>query len=393
MSLVPFEKPQRGRLPDPFREDGREQDPQRDGRSVDPGHPLDDLDGPEFDRVAQGGGQDLLARPLPTRPDEDSIDEDGGPAAPRPAAPTPLRPQRGRQGERVLPFRSRRRTSPFRRTPWRRWLRPFAAACAIVATPVALVAWLFLSPRFALQDLRVTSGERVSEAWVEHTLSPFVGRNLFEMSLAQVESRLIQHPWVDGISLSKELPTRLSVRITERQPVALCRCAPQTAATHGNQTPSADHSLTDHSLSYVDAEGRIIAPFGPRQGSVDSGDLVLISLLPRLSGPAADEARQRAVAMLREIQDVEPSWLPGLSEIAMLGEEDFKVFTSDLSFPLLVRAGTLETRARRLEELLPELATRFDALSAVDLRFARRIIVQPHPGVGAGMLAPRERID
>ena len=45
----------------------------------------------------------------------------------------------------------------------------------------------------------------------------------------------------------------------------------------------------------------------------------------------------------------------------------------------LVRGSRLTDNLARFEQLLPELQRRYPALSAVDLRFARRIVVQPAP--------------
>ena len=78
-------------------------------------------------------------------------------------------------------------------------------------------------------------------------------------------------------------------------------------------------------------------------------------------------------------------WHRGLSEIDILGRQDFKIFTTDLPFPLLVRGGTVEHKARRLKTLLPQIVDRYGPEAQVDLRFARRIIVQPGHREGRAM--------
>ena len=62
-----------------------------------------------------------------------------------------------------------------------------------------------------------------------------------------------------------------------------------------------------------------------------------------------------------------------------MGEEDFRLHTDALPFPLLVRSGQVKPKIERLVELLPELSRRYMRIEAVDLRFSRRIVVQPAP--------------
>ena len=259
------------------------------------------------------------------------------------------------------PRRRRRAVRRSRRGRWALWLKPFATALLLVGPPAAVATWLMISPRFAMRELAVTTGERVPELWIRRALAPLAGENLPLLPLEHVERTLRRHPWVQGADLRKDLPARLSVRVTERQAVALLR--------EGDQ------------LHYLDTQGRTIAPFDPRSRAAD---LPLISVTDRPSEGSITATLRSAVRLLSEIDDVRPSWATGLSEVEILGEEDFRVHTANLSFPVLVRAGTLHQKARRLEALLPHIVERYGAAAAIDLRFARRIIVQPSVTSGAG---------
>ncbi len=266
------------------------------------------------------------------------------------------------------------------------------AMFSLVVVPAVTIAWLMTSPRFAVQELSVVTGQWVPELWVREELAPLLGENLPRLPLTQAEEILLSHPWVWGADLRKDLPARLTVRVTERQAVALLR------ASDG--------------FHYLDPQGIRIAPFSPT--SSQSVDLPLISISDRLlsrtrstassAGPdgaptessldrraaasstPADPApgAYSAVQLLTEIQEAAPAWIAGLSEIEVLGEEDFCIYTSSLPFPVLVTTGTLHQRVRRLEELMPQIVARSDAGAAVDLRFARRIIVKPSADLGAG---------
>lgn len=288
---------------------------------------------------------------------------------------TPLPPRSPE--ENVVPFKRRDPLRRRRRHPLWRWLKPLALALGIVGSPVALVVWLMTSPQFAFEEIHISTGERVSERWLQAALEPYRGRNLLRLPLAALQRRLRDgHPWVEGVDLRKNLPQRLELVVIERQAVAILRHA--------------------EGLFYLDGEGRVIAPVDVVYGSATPQDtgrvLVSLSEAATSAGDGVDEALDRkearaAIALYREIEAAQASWFPGISEIRVLGDEDFEVFSTDLPFSLLVRAGTVEYKARRFEELQSQIVERFGAPRAVDLRFARRIIVQPYVGSAASTKA------
>jgi cell division protein FtsQ len=251
---------------------------------------------------------------------------------------------------RVLPFR--RPSSAVRvrrRSPWVELGKPFLQALAMVGVPGALGLWLFGSPTFALQSIEVEGNRFVETAWVERALEPLVGENLLRLSLPAVEGALAAHPWVDRVTLDKRLPHRLRLVVVERRPQALLRDGAR--------------------LVYLDGEGRTIAPFDPLRGP---GDLLLVSVATR---PGARLAGAFAIA--RELESAAPEWAATLSEVEILGERDYRLHLGALGHPLVVRAGTLAARLAELRRLLPELERRYGALAFVDLRFDRRIVLQP----------------
>jgi len=84
-----------------------------------------------------------------------------------------------------------------------------------------------------------------------------------------------------------------------------------------------------------------------------------------------------ALKVAAELGRVQPTWAAKLARIEVLGEEDFRLHTDALPFPLLVTSGRVGPKVQRLVELLPDLSRRYPRIEAVDLRFSRRIVVQP----------------
>ena len=267
---------------------------------------------------------------------------------------------------RVLPFRRRAFSARRKRRPlWLLLGAPLAGALAIVGAPAVLALWVLQSSRFALVDVVVEAGPRVPRGWVLEALSPLVGSNLVRLRLHEVRARLEAHPWFESAELGKELPRRLRIRVHERQAAALLR--------------------SGAALAYVDAEGRVIAPWAPpirlgAQPPIELGaqpqgeeDLLLLAA-PADVAPAELVA---AMALASRLERAAPAWAAALSEVELLGEEEFRLTSAALPFPVVVRASTLEASARRLQELLPQISRRYPRVGVVDLRSERRIVIEP----------------
>jgi cell division septal protein FtsQ len=260
-------------------------------------------------------------------------------------------------GGRILDFR-RRGTPPRRR---RRSLlvalaRPLLAAVALVALPVGLLIWVLTAPLFRLRNVEVGgSVRRIPGNWVRQALAPFEGENLLRLSLSEAAVRVHRNPWIESVEMVKELPDRLRVQVAERRPVALL-------ADGGG-------------LVFADSAGRAIAPVATPADLEEArrAGLLVVSFSeqPHPDGMAA------ALKVAAELGRVEPTWAAKLARIEALGEGDFRLRTDALPFPLLVTSGQVGPKVQRLVELLPELSRRYPRIEAVDLRFSRRIVVQP----------------
>jgi len=251
---------------------------------------------------------------------------------------------------KVLPFRRPAAAVRVRRrNRWLPLLKGFGKAATLVGAPLAAALWLLTSPTFAFARVELEGGRVVEPRWVESTLAPLRGENLLRLSLPAVERLVRASPWVAEVRLAKRLPDALRVELRERRPAALLRTA--------------------EGLVVLDEHG---APIAPWQPGAAPGDLLLVSV-----GGAPTVDLGGALAVADELARAAPAWGRTLSEVEVLAEDEFRLDLGALPFPLLVRAGTLAERLPTLGALLPELARRYPALGAVDLRFERRIVFQP----------------
>jgi hypothetical protein len=259
-------------------------------------------------------------------------------------------------GARLLDFR--RRGAPVRRrrrSPLLALVRPLAIALSAVALPLGFTGWVLTSRRFVLKEVVVGATARVAPAAVKAALVPLYGRNLPLLSLADAEARVRRIPWVERVDLRKDLPARLEVQLTERNPVVLL------AASQG--------------LWFADAAGRPIAAVAPNERETAAREgLLEVSL-----APAADPAPgiAGALAVAAELRQVHPEWATALNRIDVLGEDDYRLHSTALPCPVLVNRGKLGAHLRQLEQLVPLLSRHYTGLAGIDLRFTRRIVIQP----------------
>lgn len=251
--------------------------------------------------------------------------------------------------ERSSAFRRRRFVVPHRRrSRTLMLLKPFLLAVLVVGLPLAAALWIYTSPRFLLQQVKIGTTVHISTEEVAAALTPLRGRHLLSLSLEDVEGRLTGNPWVKSAAIRKELPDGLVVQIEERLPVALWR--------------------HDGELFYVDGDGFVIGAYD-LEGPVD---LVLLSVAP---GAALEVAP--ALEMAASLERLAPEISRGLSEIEVMGLGDYRIYTAGLDFPILVSAGDVAAQIDKLVALLPEISRRFASVEAVDLRFSRQIVIQP----------------
>lgn len=288
----------------------------------------------------------------------------------------------------VLPFR-RTAVKPRRkrRSLWLRLLRPAATAALVVAVPSAVAWWVLTSPRFDLSEVEVSGHARVDENWVRDRLDPMLGRNLVSIPLAEVEASLQGHPWIAAVSISKRLPDGLTVEVEERRAAVLVPGPAPDAA------PDAGSPL-DAPLWLADAAGRPIVEAPPRAAA----EFVLVVPAAERGaavGPLADTV-PGAVAVAAALSRSHPVWAAGLERIEALGQDEYRLVTTALPFPVLVRADNLERPTALLQAALPGLRRRLgeamDEVAVADLRFADRLVLRPASGGVSGDTSEPARI-
>ena len=132
------------------------------------------------------------------------------------------------------------------------------------------------SSYFQLETINVEGLERLSRGDILKTGGVNLGLNCLEMNVGEVKNLLIRDPWIEAVTVRRELPDALHIQVTEKVP--------------------AFWAQRREGLFFADARGEFIAPMQPGETgsmpvlqvdpSVEDGAPVLTGLLAKI------EARQ-----------------------------------------------------------------------------------------------------
>jgi cell division protein FtsQ len=105
-----------------------------------------------------------------------------------------------------------------------RGLQLVAGAAVVIAASIS-VAWgarryVTTSPRFAVRTVLVEGERRRSASAVADAAGVAVGKNIFALDLTQAGSLLAQDPWIERATVTRKLPSTISINVVEREAYA-----------------------------------------------------------------------------------------------------------------------------------------------------------------------------
>ncbi|MFP4630263.1 MAG: cell division protein FtsQ/DivIB [Desulfohalobiaceae bacterium] len=170
--------------------------------------------------------------------------------------------------------------------------------------------WITSTQHFALRKVEIQGGRHLDREKILDSTGVSLGQNILGLSLAKVESRLRQEPWVDWVRVKRTLPDKLQIQVQEKE--------------------AQFWVLQEGSLYYADSQGRPIT-------RVRARDFVSLPLL------LLDEQSQRQQNHLGLIRDwLQQRRLPfSLAEVAWIrfaSDEVLELGLQDREF--LLRVGT-----------------------------------------------------
>ena len=271
-------------------------------------------------------------------------------------------------GEEESPYLRRQKAVAVRRHRlwwgWR-WVLFFTAVVAPVGiTSYYLTTFALSSPRFELHsadDVQVTGNQFVSREEVANALGLPLhagrgpGIKVFRLSLEAERKQVEAIAWVRSAALTRILPNRLLVHVTERTPVAF--------ANAGGQ------------VGLVDSDGVLLDK--PESASFDFPVITGLD-----SNASLDECRTRIALyqdFMRQLgEEISHSgWM--VSEADLADGDDLKALLVQGRETLRVHFGheNFLEHFHTFLALLPELRKSNAPLDSVDLRYRNQVVVNP----------------
>lgn len=229
------------------------------------------------------------------------------------------------------------------------------ATNVVVALVVAATAlWLWQrtqsDSRFAIRAIEAEGAKHTSRAAIDAVTKPYIGRNLFRLDIEELRRDLSTLPWVSEVAIEKELPGKLTVHLTEREPVAIVS--------------------TGGTLRYADAKGVVFEELRPEFGNAG---------LPIIVTSDGDGV-EGCVTFLEALRSQSPELYARVSEVSAEEGGTFRVFDRELRAPVFVDPADAVSKWKSLCSIADAERYGPGAIEYADLRFANRVVVKPRPG-------------
>ena len=217
---------------------------------------------------------------------------------------------------------------------------------AVLGTGVYMFA---ASDLFAIKEVRIQGNRHLSDAELRTLMRVEAGQNLLLVSSERLYDRLHSSPWIRSVSLRKELPGTLLVRVEESKPQALLR--------KPNGYVVVD--IQGIELERIHGRPERFLPVIKAHDIEDTEEFAEALRLAEVINDAGIAKRARSVEIVGLDGDV----------------KDLAVRIDGME--IKVGQGSYDKKLRRLNELLDEIKRRPMDVEYIDLRFANRVIVKP----------------
>lgn len=211
------------------------------------------------------------------------------------------------------------------------------ALCGL-ALIVAIVGWAGLwlyqkavtSDFFTTTHIDISGNTRLSRDVVLNYAGIDVGDNSLGISIADVERKLRDTPWVEEVSVKRLLPDRFIIKLKERMPSFWVR--------------------KDGKLYYANEAGEIIAP-------VESRNFLSLPTLNIM--PGGEDAVPYLGRLLKDIQNgIVPMEAGAVAQVNVTPSAGIEIYLEDREMRLSIATDDWEGNLTRLGVVLGDLARR-----------------------------------
>ncbi|HXX80491.1 MAG TPA: FtsQ-type POTRA domain-containing protein [Thermodesulfovibrionales bacterium] len=236
---------------------------------------------------------------------------------------------------------------------WKVFFRPRTIGVGVVF--LGICAGVFLSLRiyqastrlFPLREVVCYGNLHLSEGELKSMAGLYGGEGLFHISTKGISEKLLKSSWIKDVSVRKEFPHSVSIRIHESSPFAILEMRGRSFL--------------------IDEKGKMLEEM---KGA--------IPFLPIITADPSGERDNfmEALHLARVLKDKKIATERGRVEI-VAGKDSESISLILDGVVIKIGQGDYERKLSRLFELEEDIKKRAIAVDYIDLRFANRVVVKP----------------
>lgn len=236
-----------------------------------------------------------------------------------------------------------------------------AGAVAMLAASLFQAAyhWTRSSEMFRLREVEYQGAKHFPVEAFNAVLLRTVGRNLLYADLERVRELLEAEPWVKEAYVRRRLPDRLTVRLVEREPVAV--------------------ATVDGELYVVDEEGVLLDRFHSEYAFLEGPVVTGLESPARSGAREANAQRLHAyLSLVRDFERADPSLLRKVSEVDVADPRRVGIILADDPVPIYLGSSDFFAhfeRFQRFRSIYEELKRRYGVVEYVDVSLEDKVIV------------------
>lgn len=214
--------------------------------------------------------------------------------------------------------------------------------------------WLTTAEAFRITAVDVKGVQELTEKDIRSFIAGFEGQNVFVVDLNEAAQRAAEHPRVKDVRIHRRLPNRISMVITEREPVAVLGAG--------------------ISRFLIDGGGYLIEKVANREGVAGRLPFIMRRDVSARAGEQAGSAGVTAALELLRVLTERGGWNMADVRVKADSPASLSVVYADREFR--IGSGRYEEKLRRLAEIMADLKQRGKDFAYVDLRPERQAAVK-----------------
>jgi cell division protein FtsQ len=242
-----------------------------------------------------------------------------------------------------------------------RWWQPSApwmpVVSALVGIGMAALCWRVTPagwqavkshPYFAVREIGIDGNLRLPREEVLQWAGLREGMSIWDAAPVALRLRLQKNPWIERVTAQRDFPSRISIRLQERRPVALAQL---------------------DELQYIDRRGRVLGPLRDD----DSRDFVIITGV-REAGDFLHVGLNRALTLLRFCERVDCAL--AISEVHVDRQRGLTLFPMHTTVSVTLGWGRWREKLAQSARVLTAWQGQLERLAVVDVSFRDLVVVR-----------------